>query len=70
MKCPYCNVEMESGFLQSNSGIFWSPRKHQVFITPTHEDEILLANGFLKGSAVSASCCRNCQKIILDYELD
>lgn len=70
MKCPYCDLEMESGFLQSSSEIFWGPRKHKAFFTPTHEDEVLLANGFLTGSAVIANCCRNCQKLILNYELD
>lgn len=67
MNCPYCNKEMYRGFIQSPHEINWSPKKH--FISSAFDsDKIVLAEqSFLKGSTLVAYCCKNCQKIIIDY---
>ena len=30
MKCPYCNLEMEKGFVQCRDGVYWTPKKQWV----------------------------------------
>lgn len=65
MKCPYCNQEMENGFVQSARDIFWGEKKHKLFFTP-NEKEVKLAIGGLNGCIINAYYCRDCKKIIID----
>lgn len=68
MRCPYCNEEMEQGIIQSSQEIFWDKKKHFFARAEFHEGAILLSGlSMLKGSAVIAHCCRNCEKMIVDY---
>lgn len=30
MRCPYCNEEMELGFIQSRDGVTWNTKKCKV----------------------------------------
>ena len=30
MKCPYCNKEMEAGYVQCRDGLYWTPKKQKV----------------------------------------
>ena len=61
MKCPYCEKEMEQGFIQSPHEISWKKGdKRPLFV-------ILSELSFMKGSAVTAFLCRDCQKVIIDY---
>lgn len=66
MKCPYCNKEMEYGAVQSARDIFWGEKKHKLFFKPGNEKEFILANGW-NGCAINAYCCRDCEKIIIDF---
>lgn len=66
MKCPYCNNEMEQGFVQSARDIFWSKEKHKVFFN-VREGELTIAKG-LNGCIRKANCCKICKKIIVDYD--
>lgn len=27
MKCPYCNDEMNQGYIQCRDGLYWTPKK-------------------------------------------
>ncbi|MGO1477234.1 PF20097 family protein, partial [Alkalibacterium gilvum] len=67
MKCPYCNQEMENGLVQSSRGIFWGKKKHKFFGIPIHEEEFSIADGW-NTSAINGYCCRDCQKIIIEYD--
>lgn len=43
MKCPNCENEMEKGFVQSNTPIFFCIKKHKLHITRS-SDDIRLTN--------------------------
>lgn len=69
MLCPYCNEEMETGVIQSPHELCWKKKKSVFDRAMFHEGSILLSGlSMLKGSAVTAFCCRKCQKVIIDYK--
>jgi len=70
MKCPYCNKEMNSGFIQCRDGIYWTPKKQwtPVFSSmadgavPIGEDDRLMPN-----SKAIAYNCLQCKTIVIPY---
>jgi hypothetical protein len=67
MKCPYCNEEMEDGFINANSSkTWWSKIKHFSIFNNRVGDVILMAGTGYR----SAACCRGCGKIIIEFEPD
>ena len=66
MKCPYCETEMEQGFIQGARGVIWSKIKKRLFLV-AEDDDIDITSGFLFGSHATACLCRKCKKIIIDY---
>ena len=62
MKCPYCEKEMEQGFIQSPHEISWKKGDKRPLFGRAQFHE-----GSVKGSAVTAFLCRDCQKVIIDY---
>lgn len=68
MKCPYCNEEMEQGVIQSPQELNWQAQKRLLNRSDLYEDAVCLSYpSFIKGSAVEAWLCRNCQKVIVDF---
>ncbi len=68
MKCPYCNNDMEIGYIGSGQPLFWSKgESRQLFSTQFDEGSVVLSKLSLFGSAVKAFLCRECQKILIDY---
>lgn len=73
MKCPYCNTEMELGYIQSRDGVSWSNKKSKVAaIASLSLNAISLASGggIFSGASAVAYNCRKCKKIIIDYRED
>ena len=71
MICPYCGNEMELGFIQSRDALMWSDTERLVAALPFTRGELInLADrpgsGF-SGNSVSAYCCKQCKKIIIDF---
>lgn len=69
-KCPYCNSELELGYIQCRDGITWSKKKRLVAALPSfNSSSVVLAKGggMLSGSVVEAYCCKKCKKVIIDY---
>lgn len=66
MKCPYCNNEMESGYIQCRDGVTWTPKKQLI---PALS---FLGKGgvHLASNAVCAYKCDECKKVIVDYSTD
>ena len=65
MNCPYCEQEMEKGFVQANtSELFWSKNKSKVFFIPSEDDEPLTQNLFVTG--IEAHRCYSCKKILIN----
>lgn len=61
MVCPYCNNEMEKGYIQSRDGLGWSPKKRMIAaLSGTLSEQEL-------GRAAVAYRCKACEKLIIDY---
>lgn len=67
MKCPYCQNEMENGFIQSGRNILWVQKKHIISTNAKNENDIIIANNPLGGAVIKGFCCRKCKKIIIEY---
>ena len=72
MKCPYCNEEMEKGYIKSSQFIHWG-KEHELGLGP--DDITLSPNGlkegvkaFFKGHFVEAHRCSRCNKLIVELE--
>lgn len=69
MKCPYCNNEMELGYIQCRDGVVWTPKKQVVAaLSFLGKDSVPLGNGASDNSrSVYAYNCSECKKVIIDY---
>ncbi len=67
MICPFCGKEMENGLLQAGNMIVWVKKKHFWSLLPK-EGEILLDRNYLTGAAIPSWICKNCRKVITEYE--
>lgn len=70
MLCPYCNAQMEEGFLQSPQEISWKRGNKRPLLGRAmfHKGSVVLSGlSLLKGSAVKAYLCRACKKVLIDY---
>lgn len=74
-KCPYCQNEMEKGFVEGNgrSGLSWAGEninKNVLFRTLSDENSLVIlseaAGNRLEFSRVEAYYCENCKKIIIN----
>lgn len=71
MKCPYCDHEMESGYIVSDArrAIAWRKAKYESAVVKD-DDGVQLAKQYLFQSALNVGnsfCCKRCNKIIIDY---
>ncbi len=67
MLCPFCNGEMEKGLLQGGNILVWVRKKHYLSLLPK-EGEVMLDKNYLTGCAVPAWVCKQCRKVIAEYE--
>jgi len=70
MKCPYCEEEMELGLISSPHELSWKKDEKKPLFgrAEFHEGSVVLSElSVVKGSAVAAYLCRNCEKVIIDY---
>lgn len=70
MKCPYCDKEMELGVISSPQELSWIKGEKKPFFAKAefHDGAVVLSEvSFMKGSAVTAYLCRDCEKVIIDY---
>lgn len=72
MKCPYCDNEMELGFIQCRDGVTWTPKMQLISaFSSWGKGSQPIENGAADDSrAVYAYRCRQCKKIIIDYSED
>lgn len=68
MNCPYCNKEMESGFLKTSHHVSWGKEKELGL----NQDDILLTKNnletFFKGQFIKSHYCSDCKKILVSLE--
>ena len=74
MKCPYCNQEMEAGFLTSDARcIAWRRERHEPGLVSRNDRNsgVQFSQERRLGAAVveNAYCCAACRKIVIDYSL-
>lgn len=69
MKCPYCDKEMELGYIQCRDGVIWGPKKQLIAsLALFGKGSFILKNGASEsGRTVYAHRCKKCKKIIIDY---
>ena len=68
MNCPYCEAEMEQGFIQGSRGFIWSKSKKKLsFLAGGDDIDLTPSFNFLSGSHAVAYLCRRCKKITIDY---
>ena len=68
MRCPYCNEEMESGYIKSSQFMRWGKNKKLGYLP---EDIKLVKDfwgGFLTGFFVESCYCKNCRKIVVSLD--
>ena len=68
--CPYCDGELETGYIQCRDGVIWTKKKRKVAALPSlSKSSITLSwgGGVFSGASVVAYCCRSCEKIIINY---
>ncbi len=68
MKCPYCNKEMELGYIQCRDGVTWTPKMRVIAaLSILGKGSVSLENGAAEDSrAVYAYKCGDCKKVIID----
>lgn len=72
MRCPYCNNEMDLGFIQCRDGVTWTPKKQLVTaLSILGKGSISLKIGAAgNSSTVYAHRCKECRKVIIDYDVE
>ncbi len=72
MKCPYCNNDMKQGYIQSNNGLTWAPKRHLIPALSFYDKNgILLTNeGSDNFQTVYAYNCDECKKVVIEYATD
>ena len=68
MTCPYCQKEMDLGYIQCRDGLHWTPRRQPVAaLSFLGRGSVPLLNGAADNSrAVYAYRCAACQKVVID----
>ena len=69
IRCPYCNRELELGYIQCRDGVTWTPKKQFVAaLSFMGKGSISLSNGATDNAkTVYAYKCDECKKVIIDY---
>ena len=68
MTCPFCNEELEKGYIKSSHAIQWGPVRELGLVN----GDIVLAKpsvkGIFEGLFVESHCCNKCRKIIVSFD--
>ena len=70
MICPYCNDEMQKGYIQSRDGVFWTPKKHVTSaVTSFFKDAIAIGmdDKFVPNGKAIEYHCAKCKTVIIPY---
>ena len=73
MKCPYCNFEMEKGFVQCRDGVYWTPKKQWVSALSSMAKgavAIGMDDKMMPKSRAEAYHCEKCKTVIIPYGED
>ena len=68
MKCPYCNEEMEKGYIDQTKAFFpleWYPAKREPGILVDRRRNIKLSSVMKTGNVI-VHYCAGCRKFVID----
>lgn len=68
MICPWCNQEMEKGFLQSSRAVIFGPEIRESALWPPKKGEVKLTKGFWSMPSAAAWHCSKCKRVVVEYE--
>lgn len=66
-RCPYCNQEMESGYIQCRDGVTWTKKLQPVAALSWLSSTAVHLSESAFNPNVEAYICKECRKIIIDY---
>lgn len=69
MKCPYCQGEMQPGYIKSAKPIHWSAEK-KLYVFPSDHDVQVSESNTWNGAFAEASYCPNCKKCIVSMNTE
>lgn len=70
MKCPFCNNEMQEGFVQCRDGVYWTLKKQKVpALTFLANDAIAIGGNdrLMPNSMAIAYHCETCKNVMISY---
>ena len=71
-RCPYCNKEMELGYIQCRDGITWTKKVQPIAaLSWLSSSSIILksAERVFGGAVLEAYICRDCKKVLMDLNV-
>ena len=60
MKCPKCEKDMKSGYLQTERIVAFNKRKHKISMNPECEDDVMIVRKAFMGTDFSGFICKEC----------
>ena len=70
MNCPYCNKEMQKGYIQCRDGLHWTPKKQKIAaLAGMGRGAILIGNddSLVPNTSAVAYHCEECEFIMIPY---
>ena len=67
MQCPYCNQEMEKGFIQSARPFMFTLKMKGIFLIKDTKDISLSTDNF-SNPHCEAYHCTQCKKVLIEYD--
>lgn len=69
MKCPYCNGEMQAGYLRNPRGVIaWTPAEEKANVLQNRVKDYQIALGThtaLNGTTVQTAHCPDCEIFLI-----
>jgi Zn-finger nucleic acid-binding protein len=66
-KCPECGGEMEKGFVNTSSWVFWDTKEHKRGIFGRPGGEVIIPLSLFTVRNVEADRCPKCRLILFKY---
>lgn len=68
MKCPYCNNEMEKGYVQSSKEVYYTTNPTKFpFLAFAKVEDLNLTKGLFAPVTIEAWNCPVCKKLLIEY---
>ena len=69
MKCPFCQNEMQRGYIQCRDGVTWTPKMAMIGALSSWKKGSVSLSNDIEGSrsTVYAYHCGQCKNVIIPY---